>query len=145
MREIEFTLNCNPPKHTAQGSSTILKNFKTGKYFIGKKSNSNAIEAKTMLLCMLMPYRPKTTLEGSLKCEIEYIYAWRNSEPKKNRLLGFRWCDTRPDADNILKQFFDCLTTLRFWNDDSQVSDLHFSKKWGDEPKINVKITELNQ
>ena len=36
MDEISFKIKCIPPKHTAQGSSTILKNFKTGKFFIGK-------------------------------------------------------------------------------------------------------------
>ena len=141
---IHFTLFCNPPKHTAQGSSTILKNFKTGKYFIGKKANSNAMQAKSELLGMLMPYRPEKALEGALKCEIEYIYAWRKSESKKNRELGYKWCDTRPDADNILKQLFDCLTRLNFWQDDSQVSELHFSKRWGNEPRIEIWISEQN-
>lgn len=145
MAEISFTLFCNPPRHTAQGSSTILKNFKTGKFFIGKKANSKAIQTKTELTAMLLPHQPKTPLQGALECEIEYVYPWRNSEPKKNRATGYRWCDTRPDADNILKQFFDCLTMLRFWEDDAQVSDLRFSKRWGNEPRISVIISEINQ
>ena len=142
---IQFTLNCNPPRHTAQGSSTILKNFKTGKFFIGKKANSKALQTKSELLAMLLPHQPQTPLQGALKCEIEYVYPWRTSEPKKNRATGYRWCDTRPDADNLLKQFFDCLTLLKFWEDDSQVSDLHFSKRWGNEPRISVIISEMNQ
>ena len=82
---LEFTLWCNPPKHTAQGSSMVLKNPKTGKYFIGKKSNSNAIQTKNELLAMLIPYRPEKPLQGALKCEIRLVYAWRKSETKKNR------------------------------------------------------------
>lgn len=143
--KLEFTLLCNPPKHTAQGSSTILKNFKTGKFFIGKKQNSNAVQAKNELMWLLMPHRPQKPLEGALCCSIHYVYPWRSSEPKKNKIIGHRYCDTRPDIDNICKQLFDCLTTLRFWNDDAQVSDLHFVKLWGDEPRIDIEIMEINQ
>lgn len=145
MTTLQFTLHCNPPKHTAQGSSTILKNFKTGKFFIGKKSNSKAIQTKNELMAILLPHQPKKPLEGALKCEIDIFYSWRTSEPKKNRVTGYRWCDTKPDLDNWNKQFSDCLTRLRFWNDDSQVADLHITKRWGDEPRIDVKISEINQ
>ena len=145
MTTLQFTLHCNPPRHTAQGSSTILKNFKTGKFFIGKKSNSKAIQTKTELIALLQSHQPEKPLQGALECVIRYVYPWRSSEPKKNRVVGRRYCDTRPDADNILKQFFDCLTTLRFWNDDAQVSTLSFTKMWGDEPRIEVRIMEINQ
>lgn len=142
---IQFTLYCNPPKHTAQGSSTVLKNFKTGKFFIGKKANSNAIQAKTELLAMLLPHRPKKPLEGALKCEIDIFYSWRKSETKKNRLKGVMPVTTKPDLDNWVKQFNDCLTRLNFWTDDAQVFDLHLRKFYCDEPKIVVKIEEENQ
>lgn len=140
---IHFVLHCNPPKHTAQGSSTILKNFKTGKYFIGKKANSNAIEAKTELMGMLLPYRPQKALEGALKCYIRWVYPWRKSETKKNRAKGAMWCQTRSDCDNLVKMFNDCLTTLNFWHDDAQVAVLHFEKLYSDNPRIEVQIEEL--
>lgn len=142
---IQFTLHCNPPKHTAQGSSTILKNFKTGKFFIGKKANSNAIQAKSELLAMLLPHRPQKPLEGALKLEIDIFYSWRKSETKKNRAKGVLPVTTKPDLDNWVKQFNDCLTRLNFWTDDAQVFDLHLRKFYTDEPKIVVKIEEVNQ
>lgn len=142
---IEFVLYCNPPKHTTQGSSTILKNFKTGKYFIGKKSNSNATQSKNYLLAMLMPHRPKTPLQGALKCEIDIFYSWRKSETKKNMAKGVMWNDVRPDIDNLNKLILDCLTTLGFWKDDSQVAILKTSKSWCDVPRIEFKIEELNK
>jgi len=145
MTILRFTLKCIPPKHTAQGSSTILKNFKTGKFFVGKKSNSKAVQAKTELMAMLMPHQPKTPLQGPLECEIDIVYPWRNSEPKKNRTAGYRWCDKKPDLDNWNKQFSDCLTRLGFWEDDSQVSILHLTKRWGNEPRIDVVISEIFQ
>ena len=143
MTQISFILHCIPPKHTAQGSSTILKNFKTGKLFVGKKSNSRATQAKTDLMAMLLPHQPKTPLQGALKCVIRWVYPWRKSETKKNRAKGAMWCQTRSDCDNLMKMFGDCLTRLGFWQDDSQVAILHFEKLYSDNPRIEVDIEEL--
>lgn len=142
--KIEFILLCNPPKHTAQGSSVVLKNVNTGKYFIGKKANSNATQSKNELLALLVPYRPKTPLKGALKCKIDIFFPFRKSEPKKNRAKGMLPVTTKPDLDNWVKQFNDCLTRLNFWNDDAQVCDLHLRKFYCEHPRIEVKITELN-
>lgn len=143
--ELEFILHCEPPKHTAQGSSTILKNFKTGKFFIGKKANSNAIQAKNELMWLLMPHRPQKPLEGAIKLEIDIFYSWRKSETKKNREKGQMPVITKPDLDNWVKQFNDCLTRLSFWRDDAQVFDMHLTKFYSDMPMIRVKITEFDK
>lgn len=142
---IEFVLHCEPPKHTAQGSSTILKNFKTGKFFIGKKANSNAIQAKEELMWLIMPYRPQKPLEGALKCEIRWVYSWRKSETKKNISKKEMYCQVKPDCDNLFKLFGDILTRLGFWKDDAQISVLHFEKLYSDNPRIEVKIEELDK
>ena len=139
MRELFFTINCNPPKHTAQGGKRILKT-KDGRFFIGKKSDSKAQQTENELLMLLYPYRPENPFLGALKTEIKWVYPWRSSEPKKNRVFGLKYCDTRPDADNLLKFLFDCMTRCGFWIDDAQVSDLRFEKMWGDDPRIEIKI-----
>jgi Holliday junction resolvase RusA-like endonuclease len=140
---IEFILHCEPPKHTAQGSSMILKSKKTGKYLIGKKANSKATQTKQELLALLYQHAPQTPLQGALKLEIRWVYSWRKSETKKNRAKGEMWCITKPDTDNLCKLFNDCLTRLAFWKDDAQVSVLHFEKLYADNPRIEVKITEI--
>ena len=139
---IEFDINCIPPKHTAQGSSTILKNFKTGKFFIGKKNNSNATRAKNELIALIAPYTPEKPLEGPLRLSVIWAYPWRASEPKKNRLLGYRMCDTKPDCDNLTKQLADILTRLGFWYDDAQVAELRFTKMWREKPGIHIEISK---
>ena len=141
--ELEFILHCEPPKHTAQGSSTILKNFKTGKFFIGKKQSSKATQTKNELMWLLMPHRPKEPLCGPLKLEIRWVYSWRKSETKRNKSKGEMWCETKSDCDNLIKGFNDILTRLAFWKDDAQVAVLHFEKLYADRPRIEVKITEL--
>ena len=37
------------------------------------------------------------------------------------------------------------MTRLAFWNDDAQVAVLHFEKLYADTPRIEMKITELNE
>lgn len=143
--ELNFTLWCEPPKHTAQGSSVILKNFKTGKFFIGKKSNSNATQTKNELMWLLMPHRPQKPLEGAIKCEIDIYYSWRKTETKKNIQKGIMPVITKPDLDNWNKQFSDVLTRLAFWKDDAQVYDLHLRKFYNEKPRIDVKISEYNE
>ena len=140
---IEFKLDMIPPKHTAQGSSIILKNRKTGKFFIGRKSDSKASMVKKELLYRVMPYRPPKPLENALKCEIEWVYPWRISETKKNKEKPFVWCNTRSDCDNLCKLSFDILTQARFWKDDGLVAELIFKKKWAEKPYIKIKIEEL--
>lgn len=141
--QISFNINCIPPKHTAQGSSTILKNFKTGKFFIGKKSNSNATKAKNELIALIAPYAPEKPLEGPLRLTVGWSYPWRSSEPKKNRVNGVKYCDTKPDCDNLTKQLADILTRLAFWYDDAQVAELNFCKRWADVPGIYIRIETL--
>jgi len=143
MDEISFKIKCIPPKHTAQGSSTILKNFKTGKFFIGKKSNSNATRAKNELIALIAPYAPEKPLEGPLELTVDWRYPWRTSEPKKNRINGFKYCDTKPDTDNLTKQLADILTRLGFWLDDAQVARLSFTKVWADDIGIEIKIKKI--
>lgn len=40
----------------------------------------------------------------------------------------------KPDFDNLAKSVCDCLTTLRFWGDDSQLDRCSVSKKYADRP-----------
>ena len=141
---MRFVLKCEPPKHTAQGSSMILKSKKTGKYFIGKKSNSKAVQTKEELLAMLTPFAPTKPLQGAITLKIDIFFLWRKSEPKKNIAKGIMPVITKPDLDNWVKQFNDCLTRLAFWRDDAQVFDLHLRKFYSDTPRIEVEIFENN-
>jgi Holliday junction resolvase RusA-like endonuclease len=140
---IHFFIKCNPPKHTAQASSRILKNIKTGKFFIGKQENSLAAQAKNELIALMAQYAPDHPIDGPIELVVRWCYPFRASEPKKNRAAGWRHCDTRPDIDNICKMLLDCMTRLGFWQDDSQVARLEFGKYWAYQPGIEIDLTTL--
>ena len=140
---LQFRIDCIPPKATAQASTRILKR-KDGSQFVGKFANSKAKKAQDDLLVLLQPHRPEKPLKGPLLLSIIWVYPWRKSEPKKNRVSGLLDCYTRPDCDNLAKMFQDCLTRLAFFGDDSQVSRLYFAKFWGDHPGISVTLTDAD-
>lgn len=136
--EFTFTIRCNPPKQTAQSVSRIFRR-KDGTPFIGKKNNTS----KSELLCLLKDYVPEKPFTGAVELIISWCYAWRTSEPKKNRKLGYKYCTTKPDVDNICKQLNDCMTRLGYWIDDALVAKLTFEKMWCEEPHITITIREL--
>lgn len=135
---MKFVINCIPPKHTAQASNKILRT-KDGRCFVGKKSSSNAKKTQSELMWLLMPHRPLKPLEGAIILDVKWVYPFRKSEPQKNRYDGLP-CVTRSDADNLCKLLLDCMTRLGYWLDDAQIFDLHFTKFYSDNPRIEIEI-----
>ena len=139
---MKIKLDIVPPKSTGQAAATILK--RGDRYFVGKKSNSEGKRIQDMLWALLMEHKPATPYVGPLAFTSTYVYPWRKSEPKKNRVHGFRWMDKKPDADNIPKIPQDVMTRLQYWGDDSQIAVLGVRKLWGDDAKVGIFL-ELKQ
>jgi len=141
---IEFFLEVVPPTSTHQAGLTILKNRKTGKQFVGKKKTSTGKQMQRMFWSLLQEHAPKEPLTGPLQLQISYVHAWRKSEKKSNKFSGWLWKDTKPDCTNFPKTLEDCMTDLKFWEDDNQVAQLLVEKAWGDKVGIRVKVVQLN-
>lgn len=69
-------------------------------------------------------------LEGPLAVDIEITL----ERPKTTKLPA-----PRPDADNFAKGILDSMTKAGVWKDDSQVTDLYVSKRWGDLDRIVIR------
>ncbi len=94
---------------------------------------------------------PSTPLQGPLFVGLEFYFP----RPKHHYRTGrMRAClrnsapgyhISKPDADNIIKAVMDALTTLRFWQDDSQVCDVRARKLYDDGrgPGCIICIKEL--
>ena len=56
-----------------------------------------------------------------------------------------KWCPKKPDSDNYAKAVMDAITTLRVWEDDSQVVDLRVRKFYesGRGPGCIISISEV--
>lgn len=139
----DLFIHCHPPRSTAQGSLEILG--RGTKKFIGKKSNSNSAKAIEFLTTIYKKHVPPEPLSGPLDVTIFWIYPYQSKHSKKDRLQEFIFCDTRPDEDNIKKSYYDILTKLNYWNDDSQVCCSKFIKAYGQNPGIYLSIKRADE
>ena len=133
MREIIFSIKGQPPTRTAQQKGVRV--VKGRPYFYEKKE---VTEAKRFLLFRMKPFVPDEPFQGPVRVNITFLFGTK--EKKKQ----YNYRSTRPDLDNLFKGFADCLTELRFWEDDSQIAAMTLEKLWvpEDEARIQVSIRE---
>jgi Holliday junction resolvase RusA-like endonuclease len=90
---------------------------------------------------MARPHRPAQPWDCPVAVVIEMVWAWRETESKRNRAAGLLPKPTRPDVDNAAKLVLDGLD--EFFSDDARVISLCATKFWGDNPGITVEIFPL--
>jgi Holliday junction resolvase RusA-like endonuclease len=137
---IAFHLPIIPPKATSQGAGKRIVIVK-GKPLFFKNAKAQSAENDLTLLCSC--HAPAQPMEGPLSLSIDFVFPWRASEPKRRIALGRVPHTSKPDCSNLVKMIEDVLTKLRFWQDDSQVADLHVTKAWGKAVGIYVAIRTL--
>lgn len=132
MEKIEFFMPMNPPTATAQEKQF---NKTTGKVYL----KSEARAARGILQAHLAEFRPQDPLTGPI--ELTVVWAYKNIEKPNGS-----WHQSKPDLDNIEKDFIDCLVRLRFIPDDKHISRKITEKRWTNEvPGIYVKIQKLEE
>ena len=72
-----------------------------------------------------------------------YLSIPKSFSDKKTRLAIAKlvFPTSRPDIDNVEKTVFDALKSVA-WRDDSQVVETHIRKFYGEQPRIELEITE---
>ena len=96
--------------------------------------SSKMQEAKGKLAILLRPYVPGKPIEGPVKLHTVWLYH------TDDRHKAGTYKTTRPDTDNLIKLFKDCLTRAGFWRDDAQVASEVTEKFWGMTPGVYVEI-----
>ncbi len=134
---LAFFVPCVPPKGMAQQKGVMVIGGKPR--FFKKAKIKQAENTWHDLLYSHAPFEP---LQGPLCLVVRLVYPWRKGENKKRRAaFQFYPIETRPDIDNIFKMIADVMSTLRFWNDDSQIASLSLSKSYGDKTGIGITLT----
>lgn len=127
-----FFMPMEPPETTAQMRKASARGGRVRFY-----DPPEVAEAKGRLEAALAPHRPPEPLSGPLALSVTWSFrprgCHRHGEPRA----------TRPDTDNLEKALKDCMTRLRFWNDDAQVAEEHVRKYWSDVPGIRVDVAEI--
>lgn len=127
------------PKATAQQKGVYVRNGKP--HFYEKSSVESARQEFKLALREHLPSRPS---EKPIKLTIWFAF---DTKDKK------KWGQpkpTRPDTDNYLKLFKDCMTADKygnggFWLDDAQVVDERVFKTYAEKATIMVRWEEVRE
>lgn len=139
-QQLSVFIPCSIPTVTAQQKGAFAIGGKV-RFFKKKKVK----ESENTFAALLLPHQPSKPFSGPLCLVLRLTFPWRKSE-RKSRMSAYSSypIETRPDCSNLVKTIEDVMTTLRFWNDDSQVSTLAISKRYGDRPGISINLTSDN-
>lgn len=85
----------------------------------------------------LKKYRPQHPAEGPVRLTV-----CLNFSVKDKKLWG-TYKTKKPDCSNYVKELEDAMTSVGFWKDDSQISDLRVIKYYSEVPTIYIKVEDL--
>ena len=104
-----------------------------------QEDNERTLEA------MLLPYVPNRPLSGPVKVFFTAYMPIPASTTKRTREAMQREetpHTKKPDLDNLEKQLLDCMTRMRFWEDDRQVYCVIKQKVYSPSPRWEVQVGE---
>lgn len=121
------------PTHTAQ--QRRLGVTKDGKPFTYKDEELKDIE--NMFLGELYKHAPEVPIKPPVRLITRWLF--RNNGSQKDGEYKI----TKPDTDNLLKLFKDCMAKLGYFKDDSHVASELTEKFWANTPGIYVKAERI--
>lgn len=137
------------PKGTSQQKRL---NRKTGVFF----KSANVAEAEAAFLSQLIQHKPKKPSDKPIRLVVWFAFDTKNKKlwggeiPPEEYLdiyvkpwASFTYKPTRPDTDNYIKLFKDCMTKAGYWLDDAQVVDEHIVKTYAEKATIAVFWEEV--
>ncbi len=80
---------------------------------------------------------------GILMCKMTFyikIPRYANTDALKTEIGDY--CIKRPDLDNYIKFYLDCMNEI-VYEDDAQIAHLLCKKVYSDKPRVNIKIYSL--
>lgn len=120
---MKFFVPCSPPTSLSKNNKQLF--VRNGRAM--QTDSKNAKASKQTILQLLQLYAPERPMEGPLKLSVVVFYPYPASTPKKVSSEG-RPHTKKPDVDGIATGLMDCMQTLRFFENDSQIYCLHVEK-----------------
>lgn len=129
------------PTKTFQAKQLAVN--KSGKPYIHDSQEQKNITE--MYRCRFAKFIPKSPFLGAIKLKMMWNFDFDPSPDEKNFHYEGEPMTGKPDHSNLIKCPEDVLTELKFWIDDSYISESHEYKKWSHKyPGVYVSITPLN-
>ena len=134
---IDFFIPGEPPTVTAQEKGLTTRKV-GGKWKPVSYEKPEIRHTKEWFKWQLSGHIPNPTPKGPVR-----LWTVWNWTPKGKHKPGtFR--DTKPDCDNLIKLFKDCMTGVGWWEDDAQVCSEITEKFYGEHPGIYVQVERLD-
>lgn len=120
------------------------RHARRGKYSTTYK-HKDQVAAEETLNTFLMQHMPKEPLEGPLVLGVKAFLPIPKSKSKKFKaaaMTGEQRPTTKPDMDNLLKHIKDCMSQMRYWEDDKQVVEYlpGTGKYYSDQPRWEIEL-----
>ena len=95
------------------------------------------LAARAKLEAHLAGHVPEQKYTGAVRLITKWCF------PITGKHKDGEWKTTKPDTDNMVKLFKDCMTDLGYWTDDALVASEIIEKFWAKLPGIYVVIESL--
>ena len=128
----EFFMPMKPPTKTHQEKEARCVKGKPQFY---EPAELSAVRVK--LTSHLAGHVPEKKYTGAVRLMTKWCY------PITGKHKDGEWKTTKPDTDNMVKMFKDCMTDLNYWTDDALVASEIIEKFWAKLPGIYVVIESL--
>lgn len=125
---ISFFWNGNPPRATSQTRR------RTASRPSGYRTPQNRLACAT-LRAVVETHAPRVPLVGAVEVRVYFTFAGPKFPPI--------YKTTRPDADNLSKDFLDALQKAGYFLDDAQVASLMVKKFAGSQPGIYCRVEAI--
>lgn len=124
---IEFFLAMKIPTCTQQEHQVSVIHGKPHFY-----EPTELSDARNKFLAYLAGHKPDKKLTGPIRLLTKWQFEGNPG-----------WKTTKPDTDNMIKMFKDCMTRVGFWKDDCQVASEITEKFYGPIEGIYVSVKQL--
>lgn len=138
-RSVSFTI---PGKPFGKQRPRVVRRGK----FTSTYTPKETIEYENLVKISYYNENSDTKLKGAIKASIIGTFPIPKGASKKQKegmLNGEIKYTKKIDCDNMAKCCLDALNNIAF-DDDSQIYDLHINKKYGEIPKVEIKLEEDN-
>lgn len=129
--ETEFFMAIIPPTVTHQEKQVHVVNGKPVFY-----EPPELKTARAKLEAHLSRHMPEQKYETAVRLIVKWCFP-------RGRHADGEYRASRPDTDNLQKLLKDCMTKLKYWQDDALVASEVAEKFWAEIPGIYIKIESL--
>lgn len=137
-RQVQFRLDCDPPKATHHAKKIVRRGSKG----LRLADSDKLVEARALLEGLVLQAKLKHRVkpfEGSVRLRIKFTFR----PPKKREANPAEYHFVKPDLTNLAKTIEDVLVRQGIIKDDCWVAQLALEKTEQGRPGIDISIIQL--